>query len=296
VELRQLRYFAAVARHRHFTQAAAELHVAQPALSQQIRRLERELGLELLTRSTRRVALTEAGELLLPRARRVLAEVDDALAELEDLAGLVRGRVAVGTIPLAQLDLPGLLADFRAQHDGVSVFMREETLWAMLDMLRADELDAGFAFVDEEGAGPDLTALRLFDDELVAVTAPDHRLAGRRRVPLTALAGEPFIGFRRSDESVLRATTEAALRDAGVDFETPFQSIELETMRKLAARGLGVTIMPRGYLAGEGPRVAVLSLTPALTLPVSLVWRTRRRLPPAAEAFIGFARERLADG
>jgi LysR family transcriptional activator of glutamate synthase operon len=293
MELRQLRYFAAVARHRHFTQAAAELHVAQPALSQQIRRLERELGLDLLTRSTRRVALTEAGELLLPRARRVLAEVDDALAELEQLAGLVRGRVGVGTIPLAQLDLPGLLADFRAQHAGVSVFMREETLGAMLDMLRADELDAGFAFVDEDGAGPDLTALRLFDDELVAVTAPDHALAGRGRVPLTALAGEPFIAFR--DASVLRATTENALREAGVPFETPFQSIELETMRKLAARGLGVTIMPRGYLAGEGPRVATLSLEPPLTLPVSLVWRTRRRLPPAAAAFLDFARERLVD-
>src|SRR3954453_16645474 len=98
MELRQLRYFAAVARHRHFTRASEELHVAQPGLSQQIRRLERELGVELLSRTTRQVALTQAGELMLPRAQRVLAEVDTARAEVDDLIGLARGRVAVGTL------------------------------------------------------------------------------------------------------------------------------------------------------------------------------------------------------
>jgi LysR family transcriptional regulator, transcription activator of glutamate synthase operon len=292
MEVRQLRYFAAVAAHRHFTRAAEELHVAQPALSQQIRRLERELGLELFVRSTRRVSLTEAGELLLPRAQRVMAELDDARAELEQLTGLVRGRVTIGAIPLAPLDLPGMLAEFRRRHPGVSVYMHEETLDGMLAKLRSDELDLGFAFADEQTTGPDIAAELLFEEELVAVTAPSHRLAGRKRLRLEALAGEPLIGFR--PDSALRRTADGALAAAGVEPESAFEAIELETMRALVARGLGVTILPRGYLEGEGPRVAQIRVTPALRLPVSLIWRAGRRRPPAAEEFLDFARTRLA--
>jgi LysR family transcriptional activator of glutamate synthase operon len=292
VELRQLRYFAAVAAHRHFTRAAQELHIAQPALSQQMKRLEAELGLDLFVRSTRRVSLTEAGELLLPRAQRVLAEVEDARAELEELAGLVRGRVSVGAIPLAGLDLPGMLAEFRARHPGVAMYMREETLDPMLAQLRADELDLGFALVDAEGVGPDLEAEPLFEEELLVATGQRHRLARRKRVRLEDLAGEPFIAFRRA--SALHRAVEMAFADAGLPLEPAFETIELETIRALAARGLGVTIMPRGYLAGEGPRVAQIGLRPALHLPVSLVWRRERRRPPAAEEFLGFARARLA--
>ena len=292
MELRQLRYFAAVARHRHFTRAAEELHVAQPALSQQVRRLENELGMELFVRSTRRVALTEAGELLLPRAQHVLAEVDDARAELEQLSGLVRGRVSIGSIPLARLDLPGMLAEFRARHPGVAMYMREETLGNMLAMLRGDELDLGFAFTDEQMAGPELVVEPLFEEELLVVTSPSHRLAGRKRLRIEELRDEPFIGFRR--DSTLRQTAQAALAGAGLDPTSAFETIELETMRALAARGLGVTIMPRGYLEGEGPRVAQIGLRPALRLPVALVWRRGRRRPPAAEEFLEFARTRLA--
>jgi LysR family transcriptional regulator, transcription activator of glutamate synthase operon len=292
MELRQLRYFAAVAAHRHFTRAAEELHVAQPGLSQQIRRLEGELGLDLFVRSTRRVSLTEAGELLLPRAQRVMAELDDARAELEQLTGLMRGSVRIGALPLAPLDLPGMLAEFRRRHPGVSVYMHEETLGGMLAKIRSDELDLGFAFADQQTAGPDVEFELLFEEELVAVAAPSHRLAGRRRLALKTLAGEPLIGFRR--DSALRGTADRALAAAGVDPESAFEAIELETMRALVARGLGVAILPRGYLEGEGPRVAQIPLTPALRLPVSLIWRAGRRRPPAAEEFLDFARTRLA--
>ena len=292
MELRQLRYFAAVAARSHFTRAAQDLHVAQPALSQQIRRLEEELGLDLFVRSTRRVSLTEAGRLLLPRAQRVLAEVEDARAELEELVGLVRGRVSVGAIPLARLDLPGMLADFRGRHPGVSMYMREETLDAMLAMLRADELDLGFALTNADGVGRDLEAEPLFEEELMLVTSSDHRLAGRKRVRVEDLEGEPFISFRRP--SALHRAVEGAYAEAGLALEPAFETIELETMRALAARGLGVTIMPRGYLEGEGPRVAQIALRPTARLPVSLVWRAERRRPPAAQAFLDFARARLA--
>src|SRR3954470_19455082 len=109
MDLRQLQYFAALAEHRHFTRAAESIHVAQPALSQQIRRLEDELGVPLVDRTTRRVALTDAGEVLVGRARRVLAEVDAARAEMADLAGLRSGHVVLGAmLSLGPFDLAGL--------------------------------------------------------------------------------------------------------------------------------------------------------------------------------------------
>src|SRR4051812_13504293 len=127
MDLRRLRYFAALAEHGHFTRAAESLHVAQPALSQQIRRLEEELGLPLVHRTTRRVALTEAGELLAARARRILAEVDAASAEMADLAGVRAGRVVVGAMQsLGAFDLSALLAAFHERHPGVELTVREE--------------------------------------------------------------------------------------------------------------------------------------------------------------------------
>jgi DNA-binding transcriptional LysR family regulator len=113
VELRQLRYVEAVARHRHFTRAAEELHIAQSALSHQIRRLERELGAELFERTSRTVTVTEAGEAVAERARGILAQVDGVRHEIDELRGLVRGRVAVGaTLPAGELDVPRLLVRF----------------------------------------------------------------------------------------------------------------------------------------------------------------------------------------
>src|SRR6266516_7085979 len=117
MELRQLRYFAAVASRGNFTRAAEELHLAQSALSQQVRRLESELGVELLVRTTRRVQLSEAGEIALTRATRVLSEVDALVSELDELSGLLRGRLVVGgMLPAGGIDLPALLLRFSRSH------------------------------------------------------------------------------------------------------------------------------------------------------------------------------------
>src|SRR4051794_38773271 len=128
MELRQVRYFLAVAKHGHFTRAAAELSIVQPALSQQIKRLEQELGLELFERRTGQVTLTVAGAAFLRRAERILAEVDLAQAELRDLSSAASGRVALGamySLSSGALDFPSLLAGFSAQHPGVEVSFRE---------------------------------------------------------------------------------------------------------------------------------------------------------------------------
>src|SRR5918994_577336 len=136
MELRQLRYVEAVDRHSHFTRAAEELHVAQSALSHQIRRLEAELGTELFERTSRSVVTTEAGEAVAARARTVLAEVDDVRGELDELNGLLRGRISIGALlPGGELDVPQLIGRFTEAHPGIEVDLHEGTAGDMLRYL-----------------------------------------------------------------------------------------------------------------------------------------------------------------
>jgi len=292
MELRQLTYFAAVARHRHFTRAAAELRVAQPALSQQIKRLEAEVGLSLLDRTSRRVNLTEAGELLLERAGRVLAEVEAAQEELAGLRGLESGRVTIGAMQsLGPVDLAALLGDFHARHPGIEVVLRESTTEWMTRAVVADELDLAFITLrgdlDERLAGA-----RVFREELVAIAAPGPRWKNRRRVALADLADEPFVFFAAG--TGLRAAVEDAAEAAGVTLRAAFETNELSRVRALAARGLGVAVVPASTAYAPGPDVAILSLRPQLAREVGLVWRRERRLAPAPAAFLAFAREQLS--
>src|SRR5881392_2941587 len=150
MELRQLRYLVAVADERHFTRAAAREHIAQPALSQQIRRLEEQVGLALVERTTRSVALTDAGELLVARARRILNELDAAQAELQALTGVQIGRVTVGVLhTMGPVDVSLVLALFRDLHPGVELTVREQSSEELAEMLRVDELDLAFLTVTE---------------------------------------------------------------------------------------------------------------------------------------------------
>ncbi len=294
MELRQLRSFLAVARLRHFTRASRELHIAQPALSQQIRRLEAELGVDLLWRTSRRVRLTEAGEVLAVRAQRALAELDSAVAELQELGGLVHGRLTVGALPaVGPLDPPALLASFHAAHPGLDLFLREETADEVLALLRSDELDLAISFVDPEGSAADVGRVVLFEEELVLVVARDHPLAARDQVRPADLAGEALIVT--TPGSAIRRTIEQALAATGVSARIAFESNERATLLGLAGRGMGVAVLPRTWVpshppSNPGPRdadVVAVSLAPApLRRPVALVWRRGRRQSPAGEAFV----------
>jgi LysR family transcriptional activator of glutamate synthase operon len=196
LDLRQLRSVEAVARHRHFTRAAEELHLAQSALSHQIRRLEQELGTPLFERTSRRVAPTEAGQAIAARARRVLAEVDAARAEVDELRGVLRGRIWIGPLlPAGDLDVPGLLARFSRAHPGVEVGLREGVAADMLGFLAADELDAAFSLLP--GEIPDgLAVERLTEEEVVAAFAPD-RAPRAAQVGVDDLARDAIIALRR---------------------------------------------------------------------------------------------------
>jgi DNA-binding transcriptional LysR family regulator len=288
MDIRQLRYLEAVARHRHVTRAASELHVAQSALSHQVRQLERELGVELLRRTTRSVEPTEAGALVAARARAVLAQTDALRSEIDELRGLVRGRLTVGAMLFGgDLDIPAILAGFTESFPHVEIGIREGTANRMLAMLRDGSLDLTFALEAEPPDGVD--RLELSSEELTAVTSVDHALAGRRALPLSSLAEHPLIAF--APGSSTRQLLDAALAGAGVEPRVAVEASDLTLIRSLAARGLGVAVLPRSFVELPGPSVSFRPLSPSLRMRVVLWWPTGRRLSPAARAFIEFARE-----
>jgi LysR family transcriptional regulator, transcription activator of glutamate synthase operon len=293
MDLRQLRYLVALAEELNFTRAAAREHVAQPALSQQIRRLEEEVGVGLVERTTRRVALTEAGELLVGRARRILGELDAAASELQALRGVDVGHVTIGAIhTMGPIDLSLALADFHARHPNVALTVREEDSSECAELLRVDELDLAFLSVTEQVESHDLGLHQLISEELVVLFPRDHPLAGRDEVRMAELAHEQFISFRQGAR--LRELLFTASRDAQFEPQVRLESNESERIRRLVSRGLGIAILPRSEAIPD-PGTAVVGLTsPALRRDISLAWRDGRRHSPATAAFIELVLEMFA--
>lgn len=291
MDLRQLRYLIALADEQHFTRAAAREHVAQPALSQQIRRLEREVGLPLVERTTRRVTITQAGELLVARARRILAEVDAAQAEMQALSGLKTGHVGVGTMhTMGPVDVSLALAIFHARHPGVELTVREQSSEELAEMLRDDELDLAFLSVTERIESHGLGLHQLVSEELVVLLPTDHRLAQRRQLRMAELADEHFISFR--DGARLRELLVIAARGAGFEPQIKLESNESQRVRRLVAHGMGVAILPRSDADAPGAEIAVAALTePHLSRDITLAWRAERRHGPAAVEFLKLAKE-----
>lgn len=291
MELHHLQAFVEIARTGQVTRAATRLHISQPALSQQLRRLERRVGTELLIRGPDGVVLTQAGELLLARAVRILAEVGDAEAELRALQGLEIGRVRLGTTQWpGPVDVPELLGAFHAEHPQVELTVRETTA-PLSALVLADELDLALAVLPHR---PDerLGVERVHVEELVLVVGRGHALARRRAAVLTELADDVLVAFRAG--SALAETIAAALQAAGVHPRTAFETSDLTAARELVARDLGVTILPRSVAEQPGPEIHLLEIAPVPpTRTLALLWRSDRRLAPAPERFRHFALARM---
>jgi LysR family transcriptional activator of glutamate synthase operon len=283
VELRQLTYFEAVARCGGFTRAAEHLHVAQSAVSAQIRLLEAELGVPLFARTTRRVALTEAGELLLHRVRRAFAELDLARTELGDLAAVLNGRVTIGaTAVLGGLDLPGALARFHTRYPGVTLSLRSGLIADLLTLLDEGAVDLVIGPVHRDLPSR-FSARAMVREEVVLIVPPGHRLARPRPVALGELRDEPFVCLPAG--SGLRGILDDAARAAGFAPQVPFETHSPGSIRDLVAAGLGVALLARAAADGPGPAVAAVPLTPAPAHPeIGLIHHRDHRLSAAARA------------
>lgn len=297
MELRHLRYLVAVVQERQFVRAAAELHIAQSALSQQIRDLERELGVELLVRDRRGITPTPAGEVLLGHARLLLAQADEARAEIAELTGLVSGSLRVGSgSPSGPVPLPATLAELQRRHPQVEISVRDTTSEELLRWLDDGAVDVALVSFGPEQLPERLHATLVTREPMVALVPAGHRLAGRARLSLRALAGEPLVTFPRG--SGMRDTIEDGFRDAGVARPpVTAETIDPLATLELVGQGLGVSLMPRSVAAHAADDVSVVPLArPGLGRNITLAYARERRSLPALSAFLELAAEWLPGG
>ncbi len=292
MELRQLEYLVAVADDASFTRAAARLHVAQPGISAQIKKLETELGETLLDRSGRRVVPTPVGRSVLGHARAALAAVDRVRAAVAEHAGLLTGSVPVGVIGSGvPPELPDLLASFARAHPAVELTLTEgpggDRLAALLDG-RSDL--AVVALVGEPPPGVASTVLR--DEPVVVGVAADDPWAGRAGVPLAEVARRPLIAL--SEGTGLRAGLDAAFARAGLAPRVAYQAATPLVLGELAARGLGVALVPASVVPHVAGLAAVPLVEPQVRGRVDLAWPAARPLGPASRALLAHLRAGLA--
>ena len=295
MEVHQLAYFESVSRHLHFTRAADELNVAQPSVSQQIRKLETELGTPLFHRMKRRVALTEAGRRFLPHARAVLQRLEEARVEVQELSGLRQGSLAVGAPPSVGTHLlPRALAAFSRRHPGIELAFREGGSRTLVQLLEEGELD--LAMVIQPIRHPVLETLPLLEEELLLAVPLGHPLASsRRRVPLLQLRDEPFVLLREGAYD-LRDQTLAACRRVGFEPRVALDGGEMDSVLRFVAAGIGVAILPAMVLSDVDPAtgpVPVRLQGPRLSRSLVIARRRDRYFSAAAREFTRVLREAL---
>ena len=296
MELRHLRYFVAVAEERHFGRAAERLHIAQPPLSQQIRRFEAELGEPLFFRTTRRVELSPAGEVLLERARDILAAVDSAVEDARRAARGEYGRLAIGfTGSSTYAMLPSLAAAMREELPGVVLDLRGELLTpAQVARLIDGTLDLGLLRppVHER----ELETEVLHSEPLLAVLPETHPLAGADAVPLEQLKDDRFVTYPSHFRSVVHDAVEDACAAHGFTPIAAHEVGETATLVSFVAAGLGVSLVPASVrnmtVAGAVYRPLVHDAT---RVELAAAWRRDDQRPVLLRALDVIRRELRAE-
>ncbi|WP_329309712.1 LysR family transcriptional regulator [Streptomyces sp. NBC_01262] len=248
MELRQIRAFVVVADEASFTRAAARLNVVQSAVSAAVRNLERQVGFQLLERTTHHVKLTQAGRLFLPEARRTLAAAQEAQHVLEQLRGGLRGEVRLGLIQTPQhvvVNPAGLIANFRASHPGVTVSVQFAGSVQHAEDLRRRRLDIAFvALAPEATAGLELYVLK--SEKMQLLCRNDRPMSGRDHVELAELVDEPFIETPVTWGN--RLATDAAFARAGLSRRIAYEIGDVPSFVSLVKHGLGVAIVPMSFI------------------------------------------------
>lgn len=290
MELRQLAYFVEVARLKNFTKAAERLRIAQPALSQQIKKLEQELGIKLFKRTGRGITLTEAGEQFFIGAEKTLAEAQMAKDSVKGFINFPQGKIMVGALEsLVQTRLPSLLTAFSKEHPGIKVFIRENTTEPLLEALKKGELDLALAHSEVIHTNTDLIPPKglyskpLYKDELVLVVEEGHPLEKRKTISIRELRDESFVSFKEG--SGIRSQLLVTCNREGFE---PLITYECASPRTLVAEGLGVSVLPRLMAESPGPSISILQLDPPLSRLVSVFYMEGRYLSPCAKAFLRF--------
>ena len=284
VELRHLRYFTAVAEEMNFGRAAERLHIAQPSLSQQIRRLESLIGVELFDRSGRTISLTPAGEALAGRTRRTFEDVDAAVTAARDAASGIIGRLAIGFVEMAAIGLvPEAVRRYRDSHPRVTLELRELPVRTQIEELLRGHLDLGF--VRAEPGHRDLIVERVLKEGFVAAVPAGHRFAGSAGMRPDEVLAEPLIVIERDQLPGLYDETMAIARASGVAVDIAQQTTSILSTLGLVSAGLGIALLPASArdLAFSG--VSYVSIEPSPTTAILAV-RHRESRSPQIEPFL----------
>ncbi|MGB8195599.1 MAG: LysR family transcriptional regulator [Acidimicrobiales bacterium] len=288
MEVRQLEYVVAIAETNSFTKAAERCHTAQSALSHQIARLEGQLGSKIFDRTSRSVALTEAGQVLLPYARRILNDVADAHCELMELDGTVIGRLRLGMTQtgVRALDLVSILGRYSREQPEIELSLMSGPTAELFSLITRGQLDLAITDVGVEGIPHGLQYLPLIETERLVAVVPNHNpLIRRKRVDIRELvATGKFVDFR--ENTGLRNRVDEICHAAGVTREVAFELGEIREMVKFAANGLGIAIVPKcftqgpdcAYIEGLGARVITLH-DPLAALSIGVFTESNRSLP-----------------
>lgn len=290
MDLRQLRFFLEVAGCESFTRAAARLHIAQPALSIAIRKLEEELGVLLFNRRDRKISLTAAGEVLAQHAQVIQTDVAKAREDIAAMQGLLKGEVRVGLTPmLSSFFFPQIISAFKRRHPALQISISGESAGNIQGKIESGEIDMGVI----AGAVPaGLESHHLVREEVVACVHRSHRFAGRKRMPLGELLAEPLIQFKEG--YYLREMIDDRAAAAGVTAMVVAESNLFSLIRSLVKEELGLAFFLKMVVARDG-EVAAVACEPPLYLDLAIAWKRHASLSRANRAFVDFLVQEVDD-
>ncbi|RED60382.1 LysR family transcriptional regulator [Cohnella lupini] len=295
MEFRQLLYTIQIATDRNFSRAAEKLHIAQPSLSQQLSKLEKELGVLLFKRSTNSVELTYAGSVFVDKAQQIIDMTDQLRREMEDIADMRKGRLVVGSLPMTGAHvLPYVLPVFREAYPDIEVVLIEESTHRLEQLTASGGTDVSLLTLPL--VEPTLAYQPLIEEEICLAVPPDHpyAIAGRTSVVAIAeLKDEPFVLLKKGQG--FRAIAHNLCQAAGFEPRVVFESGNINTVQSLVAAGMGIAFVPKMMTQAEwhGRAPVYLTLEGHPTRTLVIAYRKGRYLSNAAEAFISTFRETI---
>ncbi|GAB2691876.1 LysR family transcriptional regulator [Paenibacillus thermoaerophilus] len=299
MELRQLLYTVQIAQEKNFSRAAEKLHIAQPSLSQQLSKLEKEIGVLLFQRSTNSVELTHAGAVFVEKAQKILDLVDQLHKEMDDIAQMRKGRLTVGSLPITGAHiLPLVLPAYRSRYPEIDVTLVEESTARLEQLTLAGQTEISLLTLPLLDATLDFEPV--FEENIVLAVPPGHRLAAEvstgREIAVEELEHEPFIVLKKGQG--FRHISLELCRKAGFEPRIVFESSNIETVQSLVATGMGIAFVPSMIARAEWSRFAptILPLAGKPSRQIVVAYKHGRYLSKAARAFIATVRDVLSPG
>jgi LysR family carnitine catabolism transcriptional activator len=285
MNIKQVRAFLAVAQSMSFTHAATQLHLSQPALSLSIKGLEENLGGKLLTRSTRHISLTPEGEALVPIAKRLLAQWENAEDEMRQRFALQLGKITIASMPsFAASLLPKAIQSYHASYPNIQVAIDDVLSDIVVEMVRNNQVELGISF--ESSSLFDLSFYPLYEDKFIAILPKNHPLQEQESITWQALLEYKFITLQRP--SSVRAMIESTLNEAGIVLNVAFDAHQLTTVGRMVSEGMGVAVVPAlcRQQAMEQGAICRPIIQPEIRRRVGVICQPRSHLSIAAAAML----------